>query len=157
MTASSRTKDNPKKTPPPSSKAAHNRMKAVKRKGTLPELRLRQALDAYGLVYEVNEQPLPELRRRADILFRKERVAIFVDGCFWHGCPLHGTKAKSNAHFWAEKIERNKQRDRDTNRRLKEAGWLVIRVWEHEDPEDVASSIWSLLQKKSNAQPSERD
>lgn len=136
-----------KGTPPPSSEAARRRMKAVRRTGTAAELALREALDAYGLIYEVDTQPLPHLRRRADILFRRERIAVFVDGCFWHGCPEHGTQAKAHARFWAEKIERNKRRDEDTNRELEAAGWKVIRIWEHEDPREAAKEIWLLLLK----------
>lgn len=132
-------------------------MKAVRLEGTLPELRVREALDACGLTYETNAQPLPDLRRRADILFRDEKIAVFVDGCFWHGCPQHGTQAKSNARFWAEKIERNIQRDRDTDRRLEEAGWTVVRVWEHEDPAEVASKVCSVLEEKTKNVSNERD
>lgn len=135
-------------TPPPSSEAARSRMKAVRRTGTAAELALRKALDSYGLSYDVDAQPLPDLRRRADVLFREERVAVFVDGCFWHGCPIHGTRAKSNTGFWAEKIKRNKRRDHDTNHRLEAAGWTVVRSWEHEDPMEVAETIWSLLQER---------
>jgi len=140
-----------KGTPPPSSKAAHNRMKAVRRTGTAAELALREALDTHELTYEVDAQPLPDLRRRADILFREERIAVFVDGCFWHGCPIHGTQAKANADFWAEKIERNKWRDRDTDSRLEAVGWKVVRVWEHEDPVEAAERIWALLQERRAA------
>ena len=138
-------------TPPPSSEAARNRMKAVRQTGTAAELALRKALDAYGLSYEVDVPPLPDLRRRADILFRREKVAIFVDGCFWHGCPLHGTQAKANAQFWAEKIEQNKERDHDTNRRLEAAGWTVIRIWEHEDPLEAAKKVWACLQEQKSS------
>jgi len=142
-------------TPPPSSEAARSRMKAVRQTGTAAELALRKALDAYGLSYEVDAQPLPDLRRRADILFREEKVAVFVDGCFWHGCPIHGTQAKSNAEFWAEKIEHNKERDRDTDRRLAAAGWAVVRVWEHEDTIGMAENIWDLLQEQRRSSSTE--
>jgi DNA mismatch endonuclease (patch repair protein) len=91
-----------------------------------------------GLRFKVDAAVLPGVRRRADIVFAGQRVAVFVDGCFWHGCPIHGTWSKSNAEFWRNKIETNRTRDTDTNRRLAEAGWKVIRVWEHE-PLDVAA------------------
>ena len=120
-------------------------MKAVRQRGTAAELALREALDALGLSYAMNEQPLSNLRRQADILFREEKIAVFVDGCFWHGCPIHGTQAKANAKFWADKIARNKERDRDTNQRLTEAGWAVVRIWEHEDPMEAAKRIAGLL------------
>ncbi len=141
--------DKKQSSPHPSSEAAQNRMKAVRQKGTAAELLVREVLDTYGLVYETNSQPLPKLRRFADILFREEKIAVFIDGCFWHGCPTHGTQSKSNARFWAEKIARNKERDRDTDRQLREAGWTVVRKWEHEDPTAVAKSIWTELQKRN--------
>jgi DNA mismatch endonuclease (patch repair protein) len=125
----------------PSSQAAHNRMKAVKRSGTKAEDLLRKALTELGLEYQVNAHPLSKSSRKADVLFPNEKVAIFVDGCFWHGCPIHGTQAKANAEFWHEKIEANKRRDLDTNRQLQENGWLVIRAWEHENPQEVAQRI----------------
>lgn len=121
-------------------------MQAVRRRGSAPEIALCRALETIGLEFVVDEQPLPDFRRRADVVFREEKVAVFVDGCFWHGCPLHGTQAKSNAVFWSAKIERNKERDSDTNRRLEEAGWMVIRIWEHDDPEAAAIRIESTLQ-----------
>lgn len=143
MTSSSQNKEHD--TPSASSETARNRMKAVRQVGTLPELLIREALDSLDLTYEVNAQPLSDLQRFADILFREEKVAVFVDGCFWHGCPIHGTQAKANKRFWAEKIARNKERDRDTDRQLGEAGWTVLRIWEHEDPETAAKRIQSLL------------
>ena len=132
----------------PSSDAARNRMKAVRRQGTLPERALWEALESLGLEFERNVKPEPNLRREADVLFRQERVAVFVDGCFWHGCPIHGTTAKTNARFWKEKIERNKKRDEDTNRRLRDEGWTVVRVWEHVDPKVAAKRIRDVLAEK---------
>ena len=139
-------------TPRPSSHAASNRMKAVRRTGTQAELALRQALDELGLEYETNVRPLPDFNRKADILFRKEKIAIFVDGCFWHGCPIHGTQAKANAEFWRKKIEANQRRDQVTNHRLQENGWLVIRVWEHELPADAARKILDEFGRRKNSQ-----
>jgi DNA mismatch endonuclease, patch repair protein len=80
-------------------------------------------------------------RRRADIAFPKRQIAVFIDGCYWHGCPAHGTASKANAEFWAEKLLANKTRDRDTDLRLGEVGWTVLRFWEHEDIDDVAGRI----------------
>lgn len=134
--------------PPPSSEAARNRMKAVRRKGTKAELELRAALIELGLDFEINRPPCPGLRREADILFPQERIAVFVDGCFWHGCPIHGTMAKANAQFWKEKIERNKRRDADTNQRLREKGWCVVRVWEHVPPKIAAERIRDIVMKR---------
>lgn len=87
-------------------------------------------------------------RRVADIVFRPKKVAVFVDGCFWHGCPEHGSSPKSNVEFWRNKIETNKRRDADTDHRLIEAGWTVVRIWEHEDPEQAANEICKILETK---------
>ena len=85
--------------------------------------------------------PLAGLRRRADIAFTRLRIAVFIDGCFWHGCPIHATTPKRNADYWGPKLAANVARDRDTDRRLEEAGWQVIRVWEHEAPMDAGDRI----------------
>jgi DNA mismatch endonuclease (patch repair protein) len=82
------------------------------------------------------------------VVFGPAKVAIFVDGCFWHGCPIHGTWPKANAEFWREKIERNKERDADTNQRLEQAGWKVFRVWEHENSEDAAEKISKIIRER---------
>jgi DNA mismatch endonuclease (patch repair protein) len=99
-----------------------------------------------GLRYRVAVRPVPAVRRTADLVFVRAKVAVFLDGCFWHGCPIHHTVAKRNAEFWSEKVARNKARDRDTDRRLQEAGWLVIRVWEHEDPQAAAQSVRAAVE-----------
>jgi DNA mismatch endonuclease, patch repair protein len=109
---------------------------------TRPELALRSRLHRMGLRYRTHVAPLPDLRRKADIVFGPARVAVFVDGCFWHGCPEHGQRRHDvNGWYWPEKIARNRRRDEDTDRRLRDAGWLVVRVWEHEDGDRVASLI----------------
>ena len=131
----------------PSSVSALRRMRAVKPRDTAPELALRLALYRSNLRYRVDVRPLNELNRRADVVFRSAKVAVFVDGCFWHGCPIHGTQANANADFWKNKIKQNQIRDEDTNKRLKKAGWRVIRVWEHElaDSEHVAKRILKVF------------
>lgn len=91
---------------------------------------------------------LPGLRRRADVVFGPARVAVFVDGCFWHGCPVHATWPKANSDYWREKIETNRLRDRDTDQRLAAAGWLVVRVWEHERPEEAAQRIEAVVRSR---------
>lgn len=121
-------------------------MQDQKRAGTKPELALRKLLHARGLRYRVDAAlPIKGIRRRADLLFTKAQVAIFVDGCYWHACPIHGTKPKSNAAWWADKLEANVLRDRDTDRRLTELGWTVVRVWEHEDPMEAATRIEAIV------------
>src|SRR5258706_12912524 len=116
--------------PPASSLDVRRRMQATRRRDTPGEIALRQALRALGLRYRV-DVTVPGTRRRADVAFIRAKVAVFLDGCFWHGCPKHGTWPKVNASWWRTKIEGNRLRDRDTDRRLRRAGWTVIRYWEH--------------------------
>src|ERR1041384_7219883 len=94
------------------------RMSRQKRRNTAIEVELRKALHAQGLRYRVHRRPVQGVRREADIVFGPPRVAVFVDGCFWHGCPEHATWPKNNAEFWRNKIEMNRSRDADTDRRL---------------------------------------
>ena len=98
-----------------------------------------------GLRFYVDRAPLPGVRRRADLVFPRRRVAVYVDGCFWHRCPLHATDPKNNAEWWADKLAGNVKRDRDTDSRLAAAGWTVIRVWEHEDPITAATRVAEAL------------
>jgi DNA mismatch endonuclease (patch repair protein) len=135
--------------PPASSKAALDRMMRTGRRDTGAEHALRAALFRMGLRYRVDFAPLPGIRRRADVVFTRAKVAVFVDGCFWHGCPEHGTWPKANADFWRAKIEANGSRDVDTNRRFEEAGWVVIRVWEHEEPGAAARAVAKVVQRAS--------
>jgi DNA mismatch endonuclease (patch repair protein) len=94
------------------------------------------------------------LRRTADLVFTRAKVAVFVDGCFWHGCPQHHTIAKTNAGFWASKVQANRERDTDTTYSLVEAGWKVLRFWEHEEPVDVARRIASVVRGDTSIQHS---
>ncbi|MFF8551842.1 very short patch repair endonuclease [Streptomyces sp. NPDC015501] len=109
-------------------------MQANRSRDTKPELALRRAVHARGLRYRVATRPLPALRRTADLVFPRQKVAVFLDGCFWHGCPEHHTKAARNSEYWKAKVRRNRERDVDTTERLTGEGWVVIRFWEHEDP-----------------------
>lgn len=126
-------------------------MLANGRRDTKPEMAVRRAVHSRGLRYVVDARPLPWLNRRADLVFTRARVAVFVDGCYWHGCPEHGTKARANADYWAPKIAGNIARDRDTDRRLAAAGWAVVRAWEHEDPDDVALAVVTAVREHSRA------
>lgn len=133
----------------PSSPEASRRMARVRQRGTDVEIELRRALHALGLRYRLQVPLSKKPRRVADIVFIGARVAVFVDGCFWHGCPLHATWPKENAGFWRTKIEANRARDADTTRRLRELGWEVIRVWSHEDPVEAARLIHDrVLERK---------
>lgn len=125
-----------------SSNGVRRSMESNRRRDTHPELALRREVHGLGLRFFVDRAPLRELaRRRADLLFPRLKVAVYLDGCFWHGCPEHHSVSKTNAEFWAAKVAKNRARDADTNLRLREAGWTVIRVWEHEDPAAAALLI----------------
>lgn len=123
-------------------------MQACGPKNTAPEIALRSELHRRGLRYRVDRSVIPGVRRRADIVFVSAKVAVFVDGCFWHACPLHATWPKANAQFWREKIMTNVRRDRDTDARLQAAGWTVIRVWEHADWGEAAGDIDSIVRAR---------
>ncbi|WP_115668553.1 very short patch repair endonuclease [Ciceribacter selenitireducens] len=116
-------------------------MGKVRQKGTGAELRIRKMLHAAGLRYRLHVALITKPRRVADIVFPRARVAVFIDGCFWHGCPIHASWPKNNAEYWRSKIETNRARDADTDQRLGEAGWEVIRVWEHENPSEASMRI----------------
>ncbi|MGW6478000.1 very short patch repair endonuclease [Streptomyces sp. NPDC055059] len=110
-------------------------------KDTEAELAVRRLLHAAGLRYRV-EYPVPGMtRRRIDVAFTRPKVAVLIDGCFWHGCPQHSTHPKANAEWWRTKLDRNMARDRETTEHLIAAGWTVLRFWEHEDPKDVAERV----------------
>lgn len=127
--------------PGASSEAVSRRMTNARRRDTAPEVALRREVHALGLRYRVG-YPIPGQRRRTiDLAFTRRRVAVFVDGCFWHGCPEHGTSPRQNSAWWLQKFTANQTRDLDTNRILSELGWTVIRVWEHEDPKVAAALV----------------
>jgi DNA mismatch endonuclease (patch repair protein) len=125
------------------------RMRTQQRRDTGIERALRSALHRQGLRFRVDFAPLAGLRRRADVVFTRARVAVFVDGCFWHCCPQHATWPKSNADWWREKLRRNVERDRDTDCRLRTLGWLVIRVWEHEESGRAAARVIRAVRRRS--------
>jgi DNA mismatch endonuclease (patch repair protein) len=124
-------------------------MQGNRSRDTAPELAVRRLLHAAGLRYRVDYRPDPSLRRRADIVFPKQRVAIFIDGCFWHACPEHGTAARTNATYWSEKLQRNVARDADTTTRLEAAGWTVLRFWEHEESIQIADKVAATIRDLS--------
>ncbi len=132
-------------TPVASSDDARRRMKAQRLRDTGAEVALRSELHRVGMRFRIEQRVIPELRRRIDVVFPRARVAVLVDGCFWHACPLHATWPRSNAEWWRDKLEANCARDRNTNDLLAAAGWLVVRVWEHEPPPDAAARIAALV------------
>ncbi len=130
--------------PTASSDVIRRRFRTTKRRDTAPELRLRSELHRRGLRYLV-DQPVDGTRGRADIVFRGARVAVYVDGCYWHGCPAHGTAPKSHSEWWKKKIAANRTRDTATDARLTDAGWTVLRYWEHDDPVEFASKVFAAV------------
>jgi DNA mismatch endonuclease (patch repair protein) len=126
-----------------------SRMQLQRTRDTAPEMAVRRILHSIGLRYRVDRAPLPGLRRRADIVFGPAKLAVFVDGCFWHGCPEHGRRqTQSNADYWSGKIARNRERDADTDARLTDAGWAVVRVWEHEPAEKTAELVAVTVRRR---------
>lgn len=127
--------------PPATSPSVRRRMQNTPTRDTPAELALRSELHQMGLRYRVDVAPLSGSRRRADVVFRRAKVAVFVDGCYWHGCPHHGSVSGVNAEWWLSKIERTRERDRETDIALRASGWKSMRVWEHEDPGSAALRI----------------
>jgi DNA mismatch endonuclease, patch repair protein len=119
-------------------------MATTKRRDTGPELALRSAMHRMGLRFFVDRAVLGN-RRRVDVVFPTERVAVFVDGCFWHSCPIHGTTPHQNREWWVSKLDLNRARDEDTDRVLRDGGWTVIRFFEHEDLTVAAHTVFDQL------------
>lgn len=136
---------------PPSTPQTSRRMAKIRQKGTAAEVALRRELHRSGLRYRVDFTVLRKPRRVADVAFPGLRIAVFVDGCFWHGCPEHATWPKQNAEFWRQKIEANRIRDADTNSRLRDIGWTVLRFWEHESPLAAAEIVARLVNSARSA------
>jgi DNA mismatch endonuclease (patch repair protein) len=120
-------------------------MAKVRQKETDAEVALRREMYRIGLRYRVDYEVLRKPRRVADVAFPGRKIAVFVDGCFWHGCPEHATWPKQNAEFWREKIEANQRRDADTNERLRSLGWAVLRFWSHESPNEAARAVAHMV------------
>jgi DNA mismatch endonuclease (patch repair protein) len=131
-----------------SSPKVRRRMQRQRRRDTACELELRRILHRKGLRYRVDHRPISSYRRRADLVFSRARVAVFIDGCFWHGCPQHGTVPGTNSEWWAKKLARTRARDEETTEVFAAAGWLVVRVWEHEDPRSGAEEIARAVRKR---------
>ena len=134
--------------PGASSPELSERMSTFPRRDTAPELELRRELWRRGLRYRVDRPLDGKRRRRADLTFVGPKVVVFVDGCFWHGCPEHGTSPKANAEWWAEKLARNMARDADTDEYLSSQGWTVLRFWEHEDVLAAADQVERVVRAR---------
>jgi DNA mismatch endonuclease, patch repair protein len=123
-------------------------MSRLARRDTAPELALRRELHRRGLRYRVQMKVPGNNRRTIDVAFTRAKLAVYVDGCFWHGCPQHHTRPSVNSDWWAWKLERNQARDRDTERELHDAGWGVLRVWEHESPDSAADRVGAAYRSR---------
>jgi len=136
--------------PPATSAAVSERMRRVKVRDTKPEVELRFHLRRLGLTGYRLDRPLglDGLRRKADVTFVGARVAVFVDGCYWHGCPEHFRPSGANEAWWRAKIERTRARDLDTTERLTAAGWSVVRVWEHDRPDEAAARVAEVVRAR---------
>jgi DNA mismatch endonuclease Vsr len=139
--------------PPATDAVTRARMSKQKRRDTRPEILLRKELHARDLRFRVDYKPLAGLRRRADIVFPGAKVAVLVHGCFWHGCPEHSRDTKSNTKWWKDKIDANKARDADTIANLEAAGWCVIIIWEHEDPQKAADRLVPIVRERRQHPP----
>lgn len=125
--------------------AVRRSMQANRSRDTLPEVRFRATLHRLGLCYFKHRRPIPGLRCEPDVLFPRIRLAIFLDGCYWHGCAEHGAYPTANADWWRAKFERVRARDLRNDQALRAAGWTVLRVWEHEPPDEAARRVHALI------------
>lgn len=130
-------------------------MRANRRRDTQPELAVRRLLHSQGYRYRVDFAPLGG-RRRADVVFTRLRIAVFIDGCFWHSCPVHSVPPKRNCDYWEPKLQRNVERDRETDALLRDAGWQVLRFWEHEQAISVTVAIGEAIAKRRGSVSSQR-
>ena len=126
-------------------------MHNTRQRDTPVEMRVRHLLRERQLAFEVDRSIAGVTRSRPDLVFYKERVAVFLDGCFWHSCPVHGTTPHANRGWWVEKLAANVERDRRHDRELGTAGWLVLRFWEHEEPELVVDTIENRLRERRSS------
>lgn len=132
--------------PHPTSDAVVAVMKGNRSRDTRPEVRLRSALHRRGLRFRKDYAVrLPDRNVKVDVAFTRDRVAVFVDGCFWHGCPEHGHRPRKNTHYWGPKLDRNRARDVAVTRGLESAGWRVLRLWEHIPVEEAAAVVQAAL------------
>lgn len=131
-----------------SSPGVRRSMVGNRSRDTSPEMQVRRHLHRVGLRYRVHARPIKDWNRRADIVFPRAKIAVFINGCFWHGCPQHFVQPKTNSDYWLPKINRNIERDAETSLRLRSEGWLVIQMWEHQDLAKEAERAAYKIQKR---------
>ena len=138
-----------------SSPAVRSVMRGNRKRDTRPEVALRRAVHRQGLRYRVATRPI-DVCGTADLVFAGSRVAVFVDGCFWHACPTHFAPPQTNAAYWGPKIARNRARDEQIDAVLREAGWRPVRVWEHEDPIAAATRVIAIVRSRQRSHVTRR-
>lgn len=126
-------------------------MQGNRSRDTKPELAVRKILHSRGFRYRVSQRPIPTLRRTADLIFSRSKIAVFIDGCFWHGCPAHYRAPGANAQYWVAKLERNRSRDIETTKMLQTEGWTVLRFWSHEDAGTIAERIEETINSRPHS------
>lgn len=126
-------------------------MQSVRRRDTKPELKLQRALRAAGLRFRKDRRPEKELKCTADVVFPEKRVCAFVDGCFWHCCPVHFALPRTNSRWWRDKVQETVRRDERQRRQLRRRGWCVIRVWEHDVTEHRIGSTVQRIKRLLNS------
>ena len=141
MTTEARRSESRSNRPEPVSDTIRVRMQTTAQRNTGPEVALQCALRELGLQFLGDQPPDSASRGRADVVFPVEKVAVFVDGCFWHSCPEHGTWPKRHGDWWRSKLLANRRRDEDANRVLRDRGWRVLRFWEHDEPKEAATIV----------------
>lgn len=139
--------------PQPLSHTVQNRLRNQRTTGTDPEMAIRRLSHAQGLRYRVNARPERDLRVKPDMIFTRQRLAVFIDGCFWHGCPTHFIPPTNNAEWWASKINANIARDQASREQLRSRGWRVLSIWEHEPPEEAVLRIHEALSGEPSSGP----
>lgn len=140
----------------PSSPGVSARMSRQARRDTTPEVAVRKLLHAAGYRYRLNERVPGMSRRTIDIAFTRAKVAVMIDGCFWHGCPEHATQPKANSEWWRKKLDRNMARDVETTAHLTAAGWTVLRFWEHVPAAEVAAAVRTAVDRETREQGGRR-
>jgi len=136
------------RTPKSRSIAVRNVMRANRGVDTGPEIRLRSLVHKAGLRYAIDVRPESDINRRADLVFRAVKVAVFVKGCFWHGCPAHYSSPKSNQRYWSEKVRRNRERDTETRSLLRGRGWKVLVFREHQPAQSCSARVVSVVSER---------
>ena len=140
--------------PIPADENISEQMRRMPTKNTDPEIKVRKSLYAKGLRYRLHRKDLPG---KPDIALGPAKVAVFVDGCYWHNCPEHGTLPKNNRKWWEEKFRKNRERDLRNDTKLIEMGWLPVHIWEHEDPNEAAARIKDLARERIDERPKALD